>query len=87
MNEMMNTALKHAQRLVVGIVGATILLIGIAMIVLPGPALVVIPIGLAVLGTEFLWARRLLKRVKSGAADAFRTLRQRNAETKKQPEE
>ena len=34
------------------------------MIVLPGPAIVVIPIGLAILATEFLWARKLLDRVK-----------------------
>jgi tellurite resistance protein TerC len=38
------------------------------MIVLPGPAVVVIPIGLAVLGTEFIWARRLLRRVKAAVA-------------------
>ena len=46
-------------------------MIGIALIVLPGPAIVVIPVGLAVLATEFVWARRwfskarkLLKRTK-----------------------
>jgi tellurite resistance protein TerC len=41
-----------------------VLLIGIAMIVLPGPAILVIPLGLAILATEFVWARRLLKRLK-----------------------
>lgn len=40
------------------------LLFGIALIVLPGPAFIVIPAGLAILATEFLWAKRLLKRVK-----------------------
>ncbi len=39
----------------VGVIGGTILLIGVALIVLPGPAFVVIPVGLAVLATEFLW--------------------------------
>jgi tellurite resistance protein TerC len=34
------------------------------MIILPGPAIIVIPIGLGVLATEFIWARRLLKKVK-----------------------
>lgn len=38
--------------------------IGIAMIVLPGPAIVVIPIGLSILATEFVWARNLLHRIK-----------------------
>jgi tellurite resistance protein TerC len=48
------------RRLTVGIIGGTILLIGLALIVLPGPAFVVIPIGLAILATEFVWARRWL---------------------------
>jgi uncharacterized protein (TIGR02611 family) len=47
------------------VVGFTILLAGVAMIVLPGPAFVVIPLGLAVLATEFIWARRLLRIMKS----------------------
>lgn len=46
------------------VIGFTILAIGIAMIVLPGPAVVVIPIGLAILATEFIWARKLLVTVK-----------------------
>jgi hypothetical protein len=56
---------KHTRRLIVLVVGATILMAGLAMIVLPGPAIVMIPLGLAVLGTEFIWARRLLRRVKA----------------------
>lgn len=58
---------QTARRIVIFIVGFTVLGIGIALIVLPGPAFIVIPAGLAILGTEFLWARRLLRRVKSGA--------------------
>ncbi len=41
------------------------LLLGFAMIVLPGPAIVVIPAGLAILGLEFAWARNWLKRVRA----------------------
>ncbi|MGH8536614.1 MAG: PGPGW domain-containing protein [Gammaproteobacteria bacterium] len=51
--------------MVVGVVGATVVLLGIAMIVLPGPAFIVIPIGLAILGIEFAWARRWLGVVKA----------------------
>ncbi|HEY3197789.1 MAG TPA: PGPGW domain-containing protein [Nitrospirales bacterium] len=47
------------------VVGSTTLLLGIAMIVLPGPAVLVIPIGLSVLATELVWARRLLIKLKS----------------------
>ncbi len=58
--------MQHVRRMVVLIVGMTVLLIGIALIVLPGPAFVVIPIGLAILATEFGWARRLLQRLRDG---------------------
>ena len=50
------------RKTVVGLVGSTILLFGLLLIVLPGPAIVVVPLGLAVLATEFAWARSLLKR-------------------------
>jgi len=56
---------KWVRRWIAGIVGTTILLIGIALIVLPGPALLVIPLGLAVLASEFVWAQRLLEWLKS----------------------
>jgi hypothetical protein len=55
---------KVAKRLVILVVGSTVLLCGVVMIVLPGPAIVVIPAGLIILGSEFAWARRLLRRVR-----------------------
>ncbi len=55
---------RTAKRLVVSVVGGTVLLFGIALIVLPGPAFLVIPAGLAILATEFVWARRMLRRVR-----------------------
>lgn len=56
------------RRAVVAVIGFTVLLIGVAMVVLPGPAIVVIPLGLAILATEFLWARRLLEKAKATIA-------------------
>lgn len=50
--------------MIVTTVGLTVLGIGIAMIVLPGPAVVVIPVGLWILATEFVWARNLLHKIK-----------------------
>jgi tellurite resistance protein TerC len=67
---------RIARKVVVAALGSTILALGIALIVLPGPAVVVIPLGLAILGSEFLWARRLLRRVKQ---DANRLLAGRKA--------
>jgi len=47
-----------------------VLLVGVAMLVLPGPGLIVAPAGLAILATEFVWARRLLARVRDSASNA-----------------
>lgn len=65
-------SLRVARKVVVAVVGSTVLAVGIALIVLPGPAVVVIPLGLAILATEFLWARRLLRRVKHDASQLLR---------------
>ncbi|MBN1356936.1 PGPGW domain-containing protein [bacterium] len=54
----------RAHRIVVVISGGFVLLVGIAMIFLPGPAFIMIPLGLVILATEFVWARRLLNRLK-----------------------
>ena len=56
--------LKQMKRLVVIVFGFTILAAGIAMIALPGPAFVFIPAGLTILATEFVWAKKLLQKVK-----------------------
>ena len=56
-----------AKRIGIAVVGGTVTLIGIALIVLPGPAIVVIPIGLSILATEFLWARRYLRKARDMA--------------------
>lgn len=75
---------RAAKRLVISIVGFTVLLIGIAMLVLPGPAMVVIPLGLAILGAEFAWARRFLRTIREKGTQAFSSigslLRARRAE-------
>lgn len=55
------------------IAGAVVTLVGLAMLVLPGPALLVIPIGLAMLAMEFAWAERMLDRALDQAEKAQRT--------------
>jgi tellurite resistance protein TerC len=67
----MNQSLRVAKRIVVAIIGGTVTLIGIALIVLPGPAFVVIPVGLSILATQFIWARRWLRKIQR-AADKLR---------------
>jgi tellurite resistance protein TerC len=61
---------RQARRAAILVVGSSVLLIGVAMIVLPGPALLVIPLGLAILAVEFAWARRWLVRVRRRLAQA-----------------
>ena len=53
-----------AKKILIGIVGGLVLLAGIALLVLPGPAVIVIPAGLAILATEFDWAKRWKDRFK-----------------------
>ena len=58
------------RKLIVGVIGLTIVLIGVAMVVLPGPAFIVIPVGLGILATEFAWARRAVRRARVMIAKA-----------------
>jgi uncharacterized protein (TIGR02611 family) len=51
----------------VTILGVALLVVGLAMMVLPGPGILVIVAGLAVLATEYVWARSLLNRAKDQA--------------------
>lgn len=62
--DIVGASLRFAKRVAIGIIGGTVVLIGAAMLVLPGPAVVVIPLGLAILATEFVWARRWLRKLK-----------------------
>jgi ADP-ribose pyrophosphatase len=55
---------QQARRIAVFIIGSTVLSIGILMIVGPGPAVIVIPLGLTILATEFVWARDWLNYAK-----------------------
>lgn len=64
MKHLILRTLGQAKRLIAIVVGFTVLAAGVAMILLPGPAIIVIPLGLTILATEFIWAKTILKRVK-----------------------
>ena len=57
-------SVKTARRMVKLVIGFTLLLVGVLLIVLPGPAFIVIPLALAILAGEVVWARVLLRRVR-----------------------
>lgn len=75
--------LKLARRVAISIIGTTVLVLGVVMLVLPGPAFLVIPAGLAILAVEFAWARKWLRVVRAKAHEAlsgsYRRRRNRNS--------
>ncbi|ADE16624.1 Integral membrane protein TerC [Nitrosococcus halophilus Nc 4] len=66
---------RQARRIVVLVLGTSVLLVGVAMIVLPGPAVVVIPVGLGILAIEFAWARRWLRKMRQTAGEFRQRIR------------
>jgi tellurite resistance protein TerC len=86
MSEIIGITWKWARRCAIALIGGTVVLTGVCMIVLPGPALVVIPAGLAILGVEFAWARIWLRKVREGGDYAAQHLRKRwTARSNSQP--
>ena len=57
----------------IALIGGTVLLVGLAMLVLPGPGMLVIAGGLAILATEFFWARRALRNAKGAVTRVRRS--------------
>jgi tellurite resistance protein TerC len=65
------------RRVIVFFIGGAILTIGVIMLVLPGPAIIFIPLGLAVLATEFLWARKWLVGARQWWRGRFQKMRRK----------
>ena len=61
----MQKAKKRLRKIIIAVLGFTVVIIGILLIVTPGPAIIVIPAGLTILATEFPWAEKLLAKIKS----------------------
>jgi uncharacterized protein (TIGR02611 family) len=78
---------RWARRCAIALVGGTVVLVGIVMIVFPGPAIIVIPAGLAILGLEFAWAKQWLLRIRAtgdqmmSSASGFWSRRGRSKDT------
>jgi uncharacterized protein (TIGR02611 family) len=68
---------RTARRIVIAVIGGTVVLLGVAMLVLPGPGLLTIIAGLALLGLEFAFARRWLLRAKQTTRKAARVAREK----------
>lgn len=74
---------QTAKRLTIAFVGFSVILLGVIMIVTPGPAFVVIPAGLAILSIEFAFARRWLKLLRERISRESQKLRSRRAEERR----
>jgi tellurite resistance protein TerC len=68
----MNISYKTARRIAAMVIGFTILLMGLVLLVLPGPGIVLSAVGLAILGVEFAWARKWLHKLRRGISGAAR---------------
>jgi len=51
------------------VLGGTVLLLGIVMVITPGPAFILIPLGLGLLGIEYAWARNWLRKIRRHLSD------------------
>ena len=62
---------RHGRRVAVTIVGGAVVLAGLVLCVIPGPGLLTLAAGLAILATEYAWAKRLLHKVKAKSRQAI----------------
>lgn len=69
---------RLARRITIFVLGISVVLIGVVMIVAPGPAFVFIPLGLGILATEFFWARRILRWLQARIDAQMQAVRNRN---------
>lgn len=73
MNGYVDMAWRHARRIVILVIGGTVVLLGVVGMLLPVvPGLVFIPVGLAILATEFVWARHWLRKIKSTSRQVWK---------------
>ncbi|GAB4286222.1 MAG: hypothetical protein Kow0098_01140 [Ignavibacteriaceae bacterium] len=60
----MKKNLRKIKRLITAVIGFTLLFIGLILIFIPGPALIIIPLALSVLASEFIWAQKLSEKFR-----------------------
>ena len=65
LNGWMKKDINQIKKIIILILGITILLIGVIFLITPGPGIFIILLGMIILAAEFLWARKILKKMKS----------------------
>ena len=72
--DVLRFVLRSSKRIAVSVIGAAFVCAGVAMLVLPGPGILVVAVGFAILGTEYAWAALALERTRSAASQAGRAV-------------
>lgn len=73
--EVLRFIARSSKRIAISVVGGALVVAGLAMLVLPGPGILVVALGFAVLGTEYVWAATALEHTKRTAEAAGRIAR------------
>lgn len=63
-----NSTLRSAKRIIIAVVGGTLSALGVALLVLPGPGILVVGAGVSILATEFVWARHFLHKARDAVS-------------------
>lgn len=84
MQKAFSSAVRGVHHFISAVVGFTLCLIGLALLVLPGPGILIIIVGLMLLAGEFVWARHLLRKVKKEESLLARFIRRKIISFKKQ---
>ncbi|MEO7443383.1 MAG: PGPGW domain-containing protein [Acidimicrobiales bacterium] len=68
--EVVRFLVRNSRRIAISVAGGVVLLAGLVMLALPGPGLLVVALGFAILGTEYAWAAAALERTKKATRRA-----------------
>jgi tellurite resistance protein TerC len=85
LSKLSKLTLHQVRRLIILVIGGTIVLLGLVLLITPGPALLVIPIGLAILGREFVWAKKMCDKLQETGNDLVEKVRRRPKNGTKNP--
>ena len=71
--------LPFVRKLLVAVIGTTVVLLGLLVLFLPGPGLLIILLGLGILAIEFVWARRLVQQARIWVQNITRSQKKGNS--------
>jgi len=71
--------LPFVRKLLIAVIGTTVVLLGLLVLFLPGPGLLIILLGLGILAIEFVWARRLVQQARIWVQNITRSQKKGNS--------